>query len=395
MIKYRFIRMRMFRKNTVIATMFLLVALFAIFCFISSDGTADISIEDSDLTIAKRNNRHEKEFRMFVVGDTGGIPIFETTKVQKTVAKTMAALATNSPVDTVLNLGDNIYYTGVLDVNDERFKSRFEHVYTDPALEVKWLMMAGNHDHFGNISAQIEYTKRSNKWYYPALYYNMTYMVKDMKIEIVVIDTIELCGNTRDVENGGFFDMMLASKTDPKGPKDPIKAQQQMTWIEKILQNSDADYLIVAGHYPIHSMSSHGPIFCLQTKLDPLLSKYNVSIYFSGHDHNLQHFQYEQLSKHTVNYIVSGAASRTDSSDKNIYPYMKGDHLKFHYPTSGMFSAFHLGQLGFFTNGGFVYANFHKTLAKLDFYDKKGRNLYLAEIQPRYLKCSSRNKQNC
>ena len=105
----------------------------------------------------------------------------------------------------------------------------------------------------------------------------MTYMVKDMKVEIVVIDTIELCGNTRDVEvgfhillfgrklnsenihfemafkiwklkivfisekfqNGKFWDMVWTSKTGPKGPKDPIKAQQQMAWIEKILQNSE------------------------------------------------------------------------------------------------------------------------------------------------------------
>lgn len=49
-----------------------------------------------------------------------------------------------------------------------------------------------------------------------------------------------------------------------------------------------ANYLFVAGHYPIYSVSEHGSFKCLESKLDPLLRKYNVNAYLSGHDHNLQ-----------------------------------------------------------------------------------------------------------
>lgn len=49
-----------------------------------------------------------------------------------------------------------------------------------------------------------------------------------------------------------------------------------------------AEYLVVAGHHPIFSSSSHGNTKCLIQRLKPLLEKYLVTAYFSGHDHNLQ-----------------------------------------------------------------------------------------------------------
>ena len=36
------------------------------------------------------------------------------------------------------------------------------------------------------------------------------------------------------------------------------KADAQMQWIEQTLANSTADYLVVAGHYPIYSVCEHG-----------------------------------------------------------------------------------------------------------------------------------------
>ena len=56
------------------------------------------------------------------------------------------------------------YPAGVKSVHDGAFQSKFESVYTSPALEVPWLMTIGNHDCLGDVSAQVEYTALSDKW---------------------------------------------------------------------------------------------------------------------------------------------------------------------------------------------------------------------------------------
>lgn len=72
------------------------------------------------------------------------------------------------------------------------------------------------------------------------------------------------------------------------GPEDVRFAEEQWSWIEEQLQGSSDDYLIVGGHFPVWSIAEHGPTKCLVERLKPLLEKYNVTAYISGHDHNLQ-----------------------------------------------------------------------------------------------------------
>lgn len=49
-----------------------------------------------------------------------------------------------------------------------------------------------------------------------------------------------------------------------------------------------ADYLIVAGHHPVLSAGIHGNTKYLVSKLKPMLEENDVTVYLSGHDHNLQ-----------------------------------------------------------------------------------------------------------
>ena len=76
------------------------------------------------------------------------------------------------------------------------------------------------------------------------------------------------------------------------GPESIERSEEQWTWLEKTLSSSKAHYLIVGGHFPVWSIAEHGPTQCLVDRLKPLLEKYKVTAYISGHDHNLQVIEY-------------------------------------------------------------------------------------------------------
>ncbi len=59
----------------------------------------------------------------------------------------------------------------------------------------------------------------------------------------------------------------------PRGPDDETLAEPQYQWIEDTLAASKADYIIVAGHYPIYSIAEHGSTADLVKNLMPILQK--------------------------------------------------------------------------------------------------------------------------
>lgn len=118
-----------------------------------------------------------------------------------------------------------------------------------------------------------------------------------------MIDTVDLSGSTdKNEDEPGYFDPL------PSYPK--AKASAQWTWIEDQLKASKADFILVAGHYPVYSVCSHGPTPTLVDNLRPLLMQYGGNFclfifhiqrfyqpvsfkahYASGHDHCLLHMK--------------------------------------------------------------------------------------------------------
>jgi len=257
-----------------------------------------------------------------------------------------------------------MYDTGVSDVEDPQFQSKFEETFTALSLQVPWYLVAGNHDYYGNVDAQIEYSQRSERWNFPNYYYKQTIEKDDLSLAILSIDTWRLnSGDTyvsfdpvarrgfvrdperleRDLESGAvtegtyrsitrnFPSLPERERTTRERKARAFRDDEQLLHLEQWLRDTrDYTWVIVQGHFPIYSCTTdeHGNTDTLIRDLFPLLVAYNVTAYFSGHDHVLQH-----ISKEGLHMLGSGTGARSHRginekfdglvhADQGVYGFM-------------------------------------------------------------------------
>mmetsp|Transcript_31163 Transcript_31163/g.74636 ORF Transcript_31163/g.74636 Transcript_31163/m.74636 type:complete len:329 (+) Transcript_31163:57-1043(+) len=304
---------------------------------------------------------------ILVMGDWGGDEHKPyTTKGEISTAEGLEKVAASTGAKIGLALGDNFYHTGVTCVTDKRFDETFENVFTGEHLSAdsgfRFKVLAGNHDHYGNVSAQVAYSEVNKRWVFPDLYHTFTETAPDgATVQFVMIDTVVLSGNSQTTDDG---ENQLPGDQLP-GPENVELAHSQMKWIEETLKSSSADYIVVAGHYPVESICEHGPTSQLQKDVVPLLKKYGVAAYLSGHDHCQEHIDVGD----GVQYHVIGSAHECDSSTSHKHTISK-HALKF-YACS---------------NGGFGKLIVRKSGLSIVHFDAHGNELYTApHIAPRSL----------
>ena len=196
-------------------------------------------------------------------------------------------------------LGDNFYPSGVDSLNDGQWEDKMQKYF--PKKKIKNAVL-GNHDYILNPYAQIQFTflKKNYNWNLPYFFHEKYY--KDVSCQIFMIDT--------QLNSPLYTPAILnACNVQPEQLQDFYRyvdklQEQQIRWLETSLKNSDAKWKIVIGHYPILSNGFHESSIENRQIVKPLLEKYNVDIYFSGHDHNLQ-----ILNEKNTNYVISGALS--------------------------------------------------------------------------------------
>ena len=180
-------------------------------------------------------------------------------------------------------------------------------------------VIAGNHDYCGDITKQIDFTETNKRWSFPDYNHRIVreFSVDDnsppVTLEIIMIDTIQLAGNICFPEdNGGGTEggpptsswtaeeyFQPPPGVDVNNAEAVNTAAITLEWVKNALKESKADYLMVAGHYPIHSACSHGGTPELLKNLDPFLKEYGVTAYLSGHEHCQFHFEHQAM-----NYIL-------------------------------------------------------------------------------------------
>ena len=194
-------------------------------------------------------------------------------------------------------------------------------------------MIAGNHDWKGNVTAQIAYTNISpnNRWQFPSYYYSKQFAIPDTSytLEIIFLDTIILCGDSADslayCKKHNLIPNSNQCSTTPMGPSDPLAAAYQWIWLNQTLKSSTADFIIVAGHYPVWSTGEHGPTAVLVERLKPLLLEFGVQLYIDGHDHSMQYI--EEYNYGSVGYVVTGAAKACNVSAVHLNDVPPGSLL--------------------------------------------------------------------
>lgn len=285
-----------------------------------------------------------QELHFLAMGDWGGTDHEPWTHNSQTnSAASMDRTAAELNARFTLALGDNFYKKGVTNVDDPRFKTTFEDIYTGSLSEASghtFHVIAGNHDHYGNATAQVAYSERSQRWSFPSLWYTFTETAPDgATVQFVMIDTVEIAGQSivGDVDTE---DWVSLKGHELKGPADPVKAQSQLEWIDSTLASSTADYVIVAGHYPVHSAADHGPTNALSPAAFPYLQNHYVSAYICGHDHVETHFDMGD----GVQYHVIGSANYQDQWEHlSLYT---DEQIKFKAITYGGYATFSVSHDG-------------------------------------------------
>ncbi len=115
------------------------------------------------------------------IGDWGGQdePPYYTYSQDRT-SFGMAKIAEENSVEFIIAAGDNFYNSGVRAKESMRFAKTWKDVYLKhESLNKPWFVVAGNHDHEGNVQAQIDYSKKNPLWVFPSFYHHRTYTDTD------------------------------------------------------------------------------------------------------------------------------------------------------------------------------------------------------------------------
>ncbi|KAJ8040896.1 Tartrate-resistant acid phosphatase type 5 [Holothuria leucospilota] len=168
--------------------------------------------------------------------DIGGIedPPY-TTRDQLRTADALATIASSFRLDFIAELGDNFYHNGVTDVFDPRFQDTFETVYDAESLtDVPWYIYSRKPRLGRNVHAQVEYSRVSERWNYPSLYYSKRFAIPGIEgasLLLIMIDTMIICGNIDHNEHG----------TPPLGPAEKRQSLKQLGWLESELASARVD----------------------------------------------------------------------------------------------------------------------------------------------------------
>jgi tartrate-resistant acid phosphatase type 5 len=224
---------------------------------------------------------------MLFVGDWGASG---SLRQQNAVAQSMVAYARRHRMKpgALFFLGDNFY--GELDggVASPRWRSQFEDAYPKQVFDCPCYAILGNHDYFvepaGKHDAQLAYAARpGTRWTMPAKWYRFEFPRKNPLVTFIALDS----NFTR-----GKLGLTRSERA------------AQKAWLEaQLVAPRRTPYLAICAHHPLYSNGDHGDSRKMIKLLDKHLRGSRAHLYMCGHDHDLQHLEFEG---HPTSFVISG-----------------------------------------------------------------------------------------
>ena len=212
---------------------------------------------------------------IYALGDTGS-----ASEEQYEVGSAMNKLAGTDKPSCVMLLGDNFYPSGVASAEDPLWQTAFENPYAGDNLQIPFYACLGNHDHKGNIHAQLDKNVKSKRWNMPD--FNYTFCPDSTRPDFLEVFIIDTDPHTHDEET----------------------FKKSVETLNRNLKASKAHWKIVAGHHPLQSggrPSYHGDK--LKDLLLDKLVENDVDLYLCGHDHHMEMGSVDNL----IAYVVVGS----------------------------------------------------------------------------------------
>ncbi len=247
----------------------------------------------------KAASPRQPETRFVVFGDNGS-----GTPYQEDIARQMWRHFQQNPFQLALMTGDNFYFFGNVNrYGDCRFLAPYRELISR---SVCFLPTLGNHDvgrPVGNSAPFFRSYRQEQVRFFGIGHDYYDYKVND--IHFVAL-------NTNTYQAGS--------------------AQAQ--WLQRTLNDNDCQagpcrWRIVYGHHPMYSSGKHGSTARLIRDLKPVLERYQVHLYISGHDHAYE--RYGRIPTPLTNIGLSNQAENpwqvvylvSGGGGGDLYPFKK------------------------------------------------------------------------
>jgi tartrate-resistant acid phosphatase type 5 len=252
---------------------------------------------------------------MLILGDWG----YDDYKAQSQVAAGLRAYSKQHAVhpQALLMLGDNFYGELAGGAGSPRWQTQFEQMYPASDFPCPAYAILGNHDYQrwpgSKVDAELEYARSGRtRFTMPSRWYRFEFPANNPLITFLALDS--------NMPKDSYKEWLGKDFT-----LTPQQQAEQLAWFEAELKRPrTTPFLAVMAHHPVYSDGPHGDHPVLVREWDPLFRKYHVNLYLAGHDHDLQHLEFEG---HPTSVFLSGGGG-ADLYALKVEPSQRGPYAQ-------------------------------------------------------------------